>query len=68
MHDSISGLKHSIKCYRCGRFMGYDACDKGHCDFTPDTAFSSERVEWYHEECYKDLRSRSSSSGRTADL
>lgn len=40
-----------VRCARCNRFMSVKDLDEGHCDFTPDTAFTPEKIEWVHKRC-----------------
>ena len=51
-------MKHSSdgswrRCSFCGRYISYADMDnkRAGCNFTPDTAFSSESVEWFHLAC-----------------
>lgn len=41
------------RCVYCGRFISNADMDskRAGCNFTPDTAFSSESVEWFHVAC-----------------
>lgn len=45
-----------IRCEICGKFMSKLDLEVGHCDFTPDTAFSYEKVEWYHKKCREESK------------
>ena len=48
------------RCSYCGLFVSYADFDSGAAktDFTPDTAFTSERVEAYHVRCHEAFEKR----------
>lgn len=43
------------RCVACGQFMNCEEID-AHCDFTPDTPFGPERVEWTCGPCVRRKR------------
>lgn len=57
MSDSIC-KNGSVRCILCGLFMGTDDIEDGYCEYTPDTAFSCEAIEWWHEKCYADWKKK----------
>ena len=50
MSGSIS-KNGSIRCVVCGRFMSFAEVDNGGYHFTPDSEFTEERSEFWHEQC-----------------
>lgn len=40
----------SFNCFVCGKFIAHDNI---HVNFQPDTHFTTERIEYYHKECYE---------------
>lgn len=54
---NISVIKHSIddnwrKCKRCGKYLSYKEMElQAICEFTPDTHFTTEKIEWFHKHC-----------------
>lgn len=54
---AIHNVRHSAnqnwrKCGGCGKFISYDEMQKDTiCEFTPDTHFTAEKVEWFHKHC-----------------
>lgn len=53
--------RYPLKCMYCGKYLSYDALDKGEAgsEFTPDTAFSTESVDFYHTACRASLKVQS---------
>lgn len=45
--------RYPLKCMYCGKYLSYNALDNGEAgsEFTPDTAFSTESVDFYHTAC-----------------
>ena len=40
------------KCGKCGKFISHEEMGKDAvCNFTPDTHFTLEKVEWIHNHC-----------------
>jgi acetyl-CoA carboxylase beta subunit len=54
---NIADVRHSAnqnwrKCGKCGKFISHEEMGKDAvCNFTPDTHFTSEKVEWIHNHC-----------------
>jgi len=47
-----SATQNFRKCGGCGKFISNEEMSKDAvCDFTPDTHFTSEKVEWFHRHC-----------------
>jgi len=49
-----------IRCEWCGRFIGFKSIDdnKATCSFMPDSAYTSEKIEWTCEQCNKEKDER----------
>ena len=47
--------KHWNRCGVCGRFFSYLDIERGKItsDFTPDSAFTHEKIEFFHKGCVK---------------
>jgi len=54
-----SGRDTSFKCTICGQWISYQDImkDKVLQEFTPDTAFSTERCEMTHKKCINETKS-----------
>lgn len=49
----------SIKCIYCGRFMSYEEIQKEGFRFTPDSEYTYELLEFWHDNCNERLYTKS---------
>lgn len=45
-----------IRCEGCGKFIGFNDCERSVCDFTPLNEFGPEVVEWTCRRCLEQSR------------
>lgn len=55
-----------IKCDICGKFIAYkDIPTKTNTYYTPETEYSTEKIEFVHLKCETNITKRQQSSGKT---
>jgi len=47
-------MNQKFRCVACGKYLSHESFEKGevHIEFTPDTPFTVESIEYFHKKCY----------------